>query len=118
MSSATIGGPSSPVNESFDSGPIAIATPATPEKVTKSMVAGSNRACTFVEVQVSELSARPITFGLSTAVRAGSGAGGIANRVGVAVFPGESKIFYCTNADQLYFDAENTADKFTFSIYR
>lgn len=116
-SGVTIGGPNSPVNESLDYGPTAIAVPGTAEAVTKNLAAGVNKACTFVEVQVSELSARPITFGLSSSVKAGSAAA-IANRVGVALFPGGSKIFYCTNAAQLYFDAENTADKFTFSIYR
>lgn len=112
-----LGGPSSPVNQSIDYGFVGITTPATPLQITTGLAAAVLTGCTFVEVQVSELSARPITFGLTNAVRAGSGAS-IANRVGVAVYPGESKIFYVTDADQIWFDAENTADKFTFSVYK
>ncbi len=117
MSSGNIGGPSSPVNQSIDYGFVAIVTPGTPLQITTGQAGSVLKGCTFVEVQVSELSARPITFGLSNAVRAGSAAS-IASRVGVAVFPGESKIFYVTSSDQIWFDAENTADKFTFSVYK
>lgn len=104
-----LGGADSPIRH-IDDGSETITSAGTAEKVVQD--ASISGACIYVEVQALETNTQQIAVGGPNVVEA------VASAAGIVLQPGEGRVFYVADTNNLWFDAQVNGEGLRFSIGR